>query len=80
MGNLEFLLEFVFTVAAVTVPVVVGIRTLAGDESPEMPWPRGIEEEEPQRWNLDVLDRRSARRQPIGSERHSHRHPLPLSR
>jgi hypothetical protein len=80
MDDLRFLFEFVVTVAALTVPVVVGVRMLAGDQSADMPWPRGVQEEEPKSWNVHVLDRGSVRTRPVGPERRGHRHPLPSSR
>jgi hypothetical protein len=80
MDDLRFLFEFVVTVAALTVPVVVGVRMLAGGESADMPWPRGVQEQEPKRWNVNLLDRRSARTRPVGPKRQGHRHLLPLSR
>jgi len=79
MDGLRFLFEFVLTVAALTVPVVVGIRLLAGGETADAPWPRGVQEDEPKRWTVHVLDRRGARTRPVGPERQGQRHPLPSS-
>jgi hypothetical protein len=79
MGDLDFLLEFVLAVAALTVPVVIGIRILAGDQTADAPWPRGVQEEEPTPWNVQLLDRRSARSRTVEPEQRRPRHRLPLS-
>jgi hypothetical protein len=78
MGDLDFLLEFVLAVAALTVPIVLGVRILAGDHSAGTPWPRSVQEAEPQPWNVKLLDRRSARARSADPE-HRRRQPLPLS-
>jgi hypothetical protein len=79
MGDLEFVFEFVLSVAALTMPVIVGIRLLAGGESTSMPWPRGVQEEEPKHWNAQLFDRPSpGPRQPERERGRRHR-PLPLT-
>ncbi len=57
------LFQIAFVLAVTAVPIAVSIRLLAGwtDEGGSllqltpMAWPRGVQEEEPQRWNLDRL-------------------------
>ena len=58
--------------AALIVAWCAVIRLVAGDQpldltallgqAAPMPWPRGVQEEEPQRWRLELLDRRPAAR------------------
>ena len=81
MGDLRFLFEFVLTVAALTIPAVVGIGLLGDGESAEMSWPPGIQEEEPKRWNVYLVNRKSGPTRPADADRDRvPRHPLPLSR
>jgi hypothetical protein len=54
--------------ATAVVASLVAVRRLAGDQpidlavlfgnASQMPWPRGVQEEEPQPWRLELLDRR----------------------
>jgi len=66
--DVETFLSFLPAIALVA--SVLAVRRLAGDqpidlaalfghESP-MPWPHGVQEEEPQPWRLELLDRRPA--------------------
>lgn len=80
MGDIEFLLEFVLAVAALTVPAVVGVRILAGDPSASTSRQRGVQEEDPQRWNVQLIDRRSEWTRAGDPEARRQRgQPLPLS-
>jgi hypothetical protein len=67
------LLSFVIPATAV-VASLVAVRRLAGDQpidlaalfgnAGHMPWPRGIQEEEPRPWRFDLLDHRPAAADP----------------
>jgi hypothetical protein len=70
--NVPFPFDVIFLVAAVAA-LILGIRRLAGGEpidlgalftSPAatLPWPRGVQEEEPRPWRVEILDRRGAAR------------------
>lgn len=68
MNEVASLFQTVLPAALVTVAPVVLLRWLAGS-GPEwgladlvafrsaMPWPRGVQEEEPIRWKVELLDR-----------------------
>jgi hypothetical protein len=75
-------IAFLFDIGAVAVLVAIPLfvlRRLAGDEpidlsrmfaAPrELPWPRGIQEEDPQPWRLDGLRRRPVGGAPTGRDR-----------
>ena len=79
MFNVPPPFDVIFLVAAVAA-LMLGIRRVAGGEpidlsalfrSPAatLPWPRGVQEEEPRSWRVEILDRRSAAR--TGSPRRS---------
>ena len=56
MNDLASLIQIVLVLAATAVPIAGAIWLLAGDDhlgrtsSGHLPWPRGIQEEEPQPW------------------------------
>jgi hypothetical protein len=63
------LLEIAGSTAMIVAPAILFHRLLAGAEGPTLadlfaipvdpPWPRGVQEEEPRRWQLERLERRS---------------------
>jgi hypothetical protein len=70
-------------IAIVAVPAIV-LRRFAGSEGPGLeamfgmpfdpPWPRGVQEEEPVRWRLELLRPRSGRPEPeVDGRRSDHR-------
>jgi len=86
MDDVRFMGEFVIGAAAMTAPIIVLTKSLAGDQSGEIyspngiAWPHGVQEEEPVRWNVRLLDRTSGRDRQVQA-RHPRRHrPLPLTR
>ena len=70
MNDLASVFEIVAALALVAAPPILLIRLLAGREGGgvaavnlfgvqgEMPWPRGVQEEEPPRWRVELLERR----------------------
>jgi hypothetical protein len=64
------LLEITAYTTLIVAPAVLLNRLLAGAEGPTLidtfripsdsPWPRGVQEEEPLAWRLELLDRRPA--------------------
>jgi hypothetical protein len=64
--------QLLVTAAVALIAWVVLLRVLTAGEGfdladlfrhpGELPWPRGVQEEEPQRWRLELLDRRPAPR------------------
>jgi len=67
--DLESLLSLAIPATAVIASVIV-VRRLGGDQpvnlvmlfgdATHLPWPRGVQEEEPQPWRFELLDRRPA--------------------
>jgi hypothetical protein len=90
MGELQFLGELVVAVAAMAGPIVVLTKWLAGHQGDDvggatarptgLSWPWGVQEEEPVRWNLRLLDRPRGRSQQMDTPRPRRHRPLPLTR
>ena len=69
MFDLASALSLVIPATALVAAIVV-VRRLSGDQpidlavlfgnAAHMPWPRGVQEEEPRPWRFDLLDRRPA--------------------
>jgi hypothetical protein len=67
--DIESLLSLAIPATAVVASLIV-VRRLAGDQpvnlavlfgnAAQLPWPRGMQEEEPRPWRFDLLDRRQA--------------------
>lgn len=66
MNSLLLLVEIVAFVALVAAPPILISRFLAGGERSDLsrlfaipadlPWPRGVQEEEPVRWRTELID------------------------
>jgi hypothetical protein len=59
VNDLVSLVQIVLVLAATALPIAGAIRLLAGDEDQlasttpsHLPWPRGIQEDEPQPWRI----------------------------
>ena len=73
MFDLASTLSFVIPATAVVAMIIV-VRRLSGDQPVDlavlfgdaghMPWPRGVQEEEPRPWRFELLDRRPATANP----------------
>ena len=73
MFDLASTLSFVIPATAVVALIIV-VRRLSGDQPVDlavlfgdaghMPWPRGVQEEEPRPWRFEHLDRRPATASP----------------
>ena len=73
MFDLASVLSFVIPATVVVASLVV-VRRLSGDQpidlavlfgnASHMPWPRGVQEEEPRPWRFELLDRRPAAASP----------------
>ncbi len=68
MFDIDALTTALLILAAIAAVLVLTWAIGAGDPTDlgllfgrpwELPWPRGIQEEEPQPWRLDLLDRRA---------------------
>ena len=67
MFDLASMLSFAIPATAVVASLIV-VRRLAGDQpidfavlfgnAADMPWPRGVQEEEPRPWRFEVIERR----------------------
>ncbi len=65
MNDIQSLFEIIVLVAMVATPAILLVRVLAGGEgvsladlfavSVDLPWPRGVQEEEPTRWRVELL-------------------------
>jgi hypothetical protein len=80
MHDLQFLGEVVVAVAAMTAPIIVATRWLAGEESEVNAWPRGVQEEDSVRWNVRLLDRAGGRDRQLDTPHPTRHRPLPLPR
>jgi hypothetical protein len=68
VNEVALLLQLILGGALVAAPIVLIVWLLAGRQDAsladlfappgELPWPRGIQEEEPEAWNLHALERR----------------------
>ena len=62
MNDLTVIFQMAFVLAVTVVPFVIAVRIVAGREDfgfdsimrydATLPWPKGVQEEEPQPWNL----------------------------
>lgn len=78
MTDLATLIEIFGYTALVVAPAALLTRLLAGNDGPSLPvilgapldppWPRGVQEEEPVRWQLDRLRGRSAVADPLAED------------
>jgi hypothetical protein len=94
VNELVVMAQVVFGVALVVVPTLVLVRFIAGGGEGggihaflvyrDLPWPRGVQEEDPPRWRLELLeprrgtDSQRARSGPGAPDpRHLRPHPAP---
>lgn len=78
MFDLLSMMPFVIPATAAVASLVV-VRRVAGDQpidlavlfgdAGHMPWPRGVQEEEPRPWRFELLDRRPAAVSPAPATR-----------
>jgi hypothetical protein len=70
VNDVAILAQIALGVTVLAAPAALLARLLAGPEpapmnlfslSGEPPWPRGVQEEDPPRWRLEILDRRQPR-------------------